>query len=84
MLVAYNVDRPGIIGKVGTLLGEYGINIAFMQVGRKEIGSYAVMVLGIDNPLDDEILQRLRGISDLRDVRLVEWPRGVRRRAKAR
>ena len=34
------------------------------------------MVLGIDNPLDDEILQRLRGISDLRDVRLVEWPRG--------
>ena len=76
VLVAYNVDRPGIIGKVGTLLGEYGINIAFMQVGRKEIGSYAVMVLGIDNPLGDEILQRLRGISDLRDVRLVEWPRG--------
>ena len=35
VLVAYNVDRPGIIGKVGTLLGEYGINIAFMQVGGK-------------------------------------------------
>ena len=38
MLIAYNVDRPGIIGRVGTLLGEYGVNIAFMQVGRKEVG----------------------------------------------
>lgn len=74
ILVAYNVDRPGIIGRVGTLLGEYGINIAYMQVGRKEVGSYAVMVLGIDNPLDDEVLARLRALNDLRDVRLVEWP----------
>ena len=74
MLIAYNIDRPGIIGRVGTLLGEHGINIAFMQVGRKEVGSYAVMVLGIDNPLGDEVLQRLRALSDLREVRLVEWP----------
>jgi len=74
MLVAYNVDRPGTIGRVGTLLGGYGINIAFMQVGRKEVGSYAVMLLGIDNPLGDEVLQELRALADLRDVRLVEWP----------
>lgn len=73
MLIAYNIDRPGIIGKVGTLLGEHGINIAFMQVGRKEVGSYAVMVLGIDNPLGDDVLQKLRALPDLRDVRLVEW-----------
>lgn len=73
VLVAYNIDRPGMIGKVGTLLGEYGVNIGFMQVGRKEVGSYAVMVLGIDTHLDDQVLDQLRALNDLRDVRLVEW-----------
>lgn len=73
LLVAYNLDRPGIIGRVGTLLGECGINIAFMQVGRKEAGSYAVMVLGIDQHLDDEVLERLGRLEDLREIRLVEW-----------
>lgn len=73
LLLAYNVDRPGIIGKVGTLLGQHGINIAFMQVGRKIVGSYAVMVLGIDDPLDENIIQKLRSLEDLREVRLVEW-----------
>lgn len=73
LLLAYNIDRPGIIGRVGTLLGEYGINIAFMQVGRKEVGSYAVMVLGIDNPLDDKVVERLAGFEELKNIRLVEW-----------
>lgn len=73
LLVAYNVDRPGIIGTVGTLLGEHGINIAFMQVGRKSAGSYAVMLLGIDDALDEQVLARLRDLDVLKEVRLVEW-----------
>jgi len=73
LLVAYNVDRPGIIGRVGTLLGEHGVNIAFMQVGRKEVGGYAVMVLGIDTPLSDAVQERLRSLDFLKDVRFVEW-----------
>ena len=72
-LVAYNIDRPGIIGSVGTLLGEHGVNIGFMQVGRKEVGAYAVMVLGIDTHLSDEVKERLRGLDYLKDVRFVEW-----------
>lgn len=73
LLVAYNVDRPGIIGRVGTLLGEVGINIAFMQVGRKEKGTYAVMLLGIDDVIDSATLERLNALDDLKEVRLVEW-----------
>ena len=73
VLLAYNVDRPGIIGRVGTLLGNHGVNIAYMQVGRKEVGSYAVMVLGVDNPLDDGVMRELEAVEDLKEVRLVEW-----------
>jgi len=42
-------DRPGIIGKVGTIFGEAGINIATMDVGRKAEGGEALMVLTVDS-----------------------------------
>jgi D-3-phosphoglycerate dehydrogenase / 2-oxoglutarate reductase len=44
-------DRPGVIGKVGTILGEAGINIASMEVGRREAGGQALMVLTVDSPI---------------------------------
>ena len=59
MLVAPHQDRPGIIGKVGTMLGEAGINIATMQVGRKKQGGPAVMVLGTDAPLPPAVLDAI-------------------------
>ncbi len=73
LLVARNVDRPGMIGRVGTVLGEAGINIAFMQVGRQVIGGDAVMVLGVDNPIPPEVLARLQQLDNLWDVRIVDW-----------
>src|SRR5690606_30688888 len=73
LLVARNVDRPGMIGRVGTLLGESAINIAFMQVGRKEVGGHAVMVLGVDDPIPGPVLQQLEQMEDLWDTRLVRW-----------
>lgn len=48
ILLISQKDKPGIIGRVGTLLGDSGINIASMQVGRTEIGDSAVMILKID------------------------------------
>ena len=53
MIVTEHTDRPGIIGKVGTLLGDKGINIAGMNVGRESIGHGALMVLLIDEPVPD-------------------------------
>lgn len=71
LLVINHHDRPGIIGEVGSLLGEAGINIATMQVGRREIGGEAVMILSIDTELDEKMLAKVGGIADIRSVQLV-------------
>ena len=52
-------DVPGVIGKVGTLLGEAGINVASMEVGRKEAGGVALMGLTVDSPIPDDVIDRL-------------------------
>jgi D-3-phosphoglycerate dehydrogenase len=48
MLILNNIDKPGMIGKVGTFLGKHKINIAAMDVGRVKVGERAVMVLNVD------------------------------------
>ncbi len=59
-IVVEQIDKPGIIGQVGTLLGQHKINIAFMQVGRKEIGGRAVMVIMVDTPAPPELLEQIK------------------------
>ena len=49
-------DRPGVIGTVGTLLGDAGVNIASMEVGRKEAGGVALMGITVDSPIPPEVL----------------------------
>src|SRR5919198_1913949 len=49
-------DRPGVIGTVGSMLGTAGINIASMEVGRKEAGGPALMGLTVDSPIPSEVL----------------------------
>jgi len=72
MLVCTYIDRPGVIGKVGTLLGSENINIASMQVGRQAIGGEAVMVLQVDHPVPGDVLEKLREIEGIIDTNLVE------------
>ncbi|MGH2747689.1 MAG: phosphoglycerate dehydrogenase [Actinomycetota bacterium] len=64
-------DRPGIIGKVGTQLGEAGINIANMQVGRKAQGGEALMGLAVDSPIPQAVLDRIVEDAEMRDARLI-------------
>ena len=52
-------DRPGVIGTVGSVLGEAGINIASMEVGRKEAGGLAIMGLTVDSPIPPQVLERI-------------------------
>jgi D-3-phosphoglycerate dehydrogenase len=68
MLITEHQDQPGIIGQVGTLLGTSEINIASMQVGRKEEGGIAIMVLGVDKPVPPEIVQLIRNIRGIEVV----------------
>ena len=73
LLVLENDDRPGRIGAVGTRLGNADINIAFMQVGRDHPRGMAVMVLGVDEPVDEDAQQSIRdipGVESVKQVRL--------------
>jgi D-3-phosphoglycerate dehydrogenase len=68
-------DRPGVVGAIGTILGEAGVNIAAMQVARREVGGEALMALTVDSSVDAELLSTVAAeigsakgsIVDLRD-----------------
>jgi D-3-phosphoglycerate dehydrogenase / 2-oxoglutarate reductase len=66
-----NEDQPGMIGKVGSILGEHGINIGNMAVGRNAPGSPAAMAITIDEPAPEEVLKALREASGFTDARSV-------------
>lgn len=71
MLFIQHKDQPGTIGRVGTVLGNYGINIATMQVGRAEVGGQAIMLLHIDKdltPESTEALKQLEGIYSVTEI----------------
>jgi D-3-phosphoglycerate dehydrogenase len=62
-------DRPGVIGAVGTILGEAGVNIASMEVGRKEAGGLALMCLTVDSPIPAEVLDRIVAVVGMKSAR---------------
>jgi D-3-phosphoglycerate dehydrogenase len=64
-------DRPGVVGIVGTLLGEAGVNIANMQVARQSEGGEALMGIAVDSPIPQEVLDRIAERADLRDAKSV-------------
>ncbi|MGD1908609.1 MAG: phosphoglycerate dehydrogenase [Leptolyngbyaceae cyanobacterium] len=68
MLFTLHRDMPGIIGKIGSLLGSFNVNIASMQVGRKIVRGDAVMVLSIDDPLPEGILSEITKVPGVRDA----------------
>jgi D-3-phosphoglycerate dehydrogenase / 2-oxoglutarate reductase len=68
MLVVRNDDRPGIIGAVGIALGEAGINISDIHVGRSAGGDSALMVVAVDSVASDDIVGALRGIDGVVSV----------------
>lgn len=73
MLIIGNIDKPGMIGKVGTFLGSHNINIASMDVGRVKVNEKAVMVLNVDGQVPEKVLSeiiKLEGISSAIAVKL--------------
>ncbi len=74
MLVSMHIDQPGMIGRVGTVLGEHEINIAGMHVGRSQPGpgGLSVMVLALDGPVPPEVLGQLRQIDGIKTAQPVE------------
>ena len=64
-------DRPGIVGIVGSLLGEAGVNIGNMQVARQSEGGEALMGLAVDSEIPQEVLDRIKEKAALMDARLI-------------
>lgn len=69
ILFFMNVDEPGVIGQVCTVLGDNNVNIADMSLGRKEKGGYAVTVCNVDAPLPKSVLAQLRELKIVKDVK---------------
>ncbi len=72
LLYIQHQDKPGMIGKVGNVLGNHQINIATMQVGRQEAGGKAIMMLSLDKPLNDALLEKLTEIEDIEMAKKLE------------
>jgi D-3-phosphoglycerate dehydrogenase / 2-oxoglutarate reductase len=67
-------DRPGVIGTVGTILGDAEINIATMDVGRPSRGGTALMGLTLDSPVTAEVIERVRAEIEAGPARFIVLP----------
>ncbi|MGA8724391.1 MAG: phosphoglycerate dehydrogenase [Acidimicrobiales bacterium] len=72
MVVVRNDDRPGMIGVVGTVLGDADVSISSMAVGPSETGNTALMVLSTDKTVPEDALARLRDAAGISDVHTIE------------
>lgn len=72
MLVVRNADVPGMIGKVGTILGDAGVNVDDMDVGKTAEGQAALMVLSTTAPVPDEVVEAIRNQDGVVDARAIE------------
>jgi len=73
MLFIRNLDKPGFIGRFGTLMGEAGLNIATMNLGRDRPGGEAICVVAIDEPASDEVLAKIRALPQVKRVNRLEF-----------
>lgn len=70
-LMSWHADRPGIVGAIGTLLGQHNINIASMQVGRNRPRGDAVMILAVDEPVPESLRARIREVPGMAELHYV-------------
>jgi D-3-phosphoglycerate dehydrogenase len=74
LLFTRHHDRPGIVGAVGTALAEAGVNISSLELSRISARGQAMMCVQVDDTVGPPVLERLRAVDGIVDVRLVELP----------
>ncbi|MBI4335021.1 MAG: ACT domain-containing protein, partial [Candidatus Omnitrophica bacterium] len=72
MLVISNIDKPGIVGQIGSILGQNNINIAGMNFGREKPGGRAVTVLNIDSPVPEGVLNEIKSAKNITDAKVIK------------
>jgi D-3-phosphoglycerate dehydrogenase len=73
MLLINNLDKPGFIGALGTMLAEANINIATFHLGRQAAGEDAIAIVGVDQLVPEDIQQRLRALPHVRYVKVLKF-----------
>jgi D-3-phosphoglycerate dehydrogenase len=66
MLYVVNEDAPGFIGRIGSLLGQAGVNIGTFHLGRRTAGGEAVLLLSVDEPVTPELIAQVRDLAGVK------------------
>jgi len=74
ILVTRHHDQPGIVGAVGTALADAGVNISSLELSRLSEAGEALMFVSVDEPISDEVLDRLGGVPGMIEARVVLLP----------
>ncbi|KAF6984256.1 hypothetical protein CFC21_002293 [Triticum aestivum] len=72
LILCRQVDQPGMIGKVGNILGEKNVNVSFMSVGRTSRGKQAIMAIGVDEEPDKKTLEKIGAIPAVEEFVFLE------------
>lgn len=72
MLVVKNLDKPGVVGGVGGVLGEAGVNIARMHLGRDEEGGNALIIISVDQDVPQDVMKRLTDLPNMLTIKQVK------------
>ncbi|KAM3409831.1 hypothetical protein ACQJBY_002227 [Aegilops geniculata] len=72
LILCRQVDQPGMIGKVGNILGERNVNVSFMSVGRTSRGKQAIMAIGVDEEPDKKTLEKIGAIPAVEEFVFLE------------
>jgi len=72
VVISRHIDKPGIIGKAATILGQANVNIAGMQVGRHKPGEEALMVLTVDSAVPAEAMEEIKKIDGIHTAKHAE------------
>ena len=72
MLILQNWDKPGLIGSLGMVMGEYNINIAAMSFGREKQGGRALTVLNVDSCVTGEVLEKVKALPHILSAKAVQ------------
>jgi len=76
MLFVTNADRPGFIGKLGQTLGDAGLNVATFHLGRARPGADAIALVEVDQPVPDEVLERVNALPEVVRVKSLTFRTG--------
>ncbi len=73
MLYVRNEDKPGFIGRLGTVLGENGVNIANFNLGRNKPGESALALIAVDQPISDQLREKIASLPGVQRIRVLKF-----------